>query len=125
MLTVSPAGVGSSFTLTCDATLYSQLDELELTWSGPQVISGNNDNYSIVEFSSGLRYSSSLIVLDVGKEDEGEYVCALRGFEETDGSIAVHESIFISVTVSGKYTLFCTDIHCDCDYTLQRRRTVV
>ena len=56
-----------------------------------------------MDFSSELRYSSTLIVLDIEKEDEGEYVCSLTWFDQSnDRTNTIHESVLINVTVLGE-----------------------
>ena len=101
-LFASPTGIlntGSSVTLTCEATLVSEVnvDSLLISWDGPKVLRGG-ETYNITESHSGLRYSSRLYIWNLEKADEGEYSCTLS---DSDVGAIVSDSIFIDV--QGEY----------------------
>ena len=50
-----------------------------------------------------MHTSSSLTISDVREEDEGVYVCTLRGLDINGEPVTVNQSIAISVI--GKYTV--------------------
>ena len=86
---------GSSVTLTCNATLFSPSNSVQLMWGKPQVINTDTDSrYKISETSSGLNYSINITISDVRSEDEGEYVCTLLG---SGSDMNYNKSISLSV----------------------------
>ena len=93
----------SSVTLTCQATLDPQAEEIQdlvvsLTWGGPRTISNDDNKYSIMESSSGIRYTSNLMILDVDNRDEREYVCTVvvsSGGNVLSAPITKHISISV------------------------------
>jgi hypothetical protein len=102
-LSANPPGTlnpSSSVTLTCEATLDSQVEEIEdlaisLTWGGPRVISDDDDSkFSIIESA----HTSNLMILSVDNGDEGEYMCTVvvsRGGNVLSAPVTEH--IYISV----------------------------
>ena len=102
-LSANPPGtlnLSSSVTLTCEATLDSQVEEIEeleisLTWGGPRVISDDDDSkFSIIESA----HTSNLTILSVDNGDEGEYMCTVvvsRGGNVLSAPVTEH--IYISV----------------------------
>ena len=89
---------GSLVAFTCDTTLSSPLDSVQITWEAPHT---NNDRFEVVTTNSGLMYSSTLTVSDVREEDEGMYTCRLRGLDSNGQSITANQSIVLT-DVSGK-----------------------
>ena len=88
--------------LTCNATLNSPLDSIQLTWGRPHTITTNDDGRTLIaETNTGVVYTSHLTVSDIGERDEGEYECTLTGIDRNGEGVTVHQSI--SVIVSGKY----------------------
>ena len=89
---------GSLVAFTCDTTLSSSLDSVQITWETPHT---NNNRFEVVTSNSGLMYSSTLTLSDVRKEDEGMYTCILRGLDSNGQSITENQSIALT-GVSGK-----------------------
>ena len=91
MLSASPTGIqkpGSSVNLTCEATLPSEVDSLEIIWNGPRISRFSDDAYSITESHSDLQYTSLLNIQNLEQADEGNYTCTFEDFGTIfDGSI--------------------------------------
>jgi hypothetical protein len=97
MLSASPTGIqkpGSSVNLTCEATLPSEVDSLEIIWNGPRISRFSDDAYSITESHSDLQYTSLLNIQNLEQADEGNYTCT---FENFDLGTIFNGSIFLDV----------------------------
>ena len=105
---MDPVTVSSSVTLICNATLNSLNDVVEsvsLDWSGPRLSSGY-EKYSISQSSVGLSYTSSLMISNIVKDDEGEYACTVNTENDNQNAISSSVTEFIFLSVACKYITY-------------------